>query len=171
MTTRPSESHPSRPGHIYQVASPGGIPLRIRRLAGLMIADQTLTEHRAWPVIAVQAKAFIGAQAGGGNCKPWGGRGLARRCGEAWQDASMTSTSPEPESPDDPEDPKEPDDPEDPKEEAKRKFREALERKRAREAGTAPGLGGKPADNVQEGTARPEPGARSAAEAAASQTG
>lgn len=63
----------------------------------------------------------------------------------------MTSTSPEPERPDDSEDPTGPDDPEDPKEEAKRKFREALERKRAREAGTAPGLGGKPADNVQGG--------------------
>ena len=57
-----------------------------------------------------------------------------------WQDASMTSTSPEPEHPDDPEDLEE---------EAKRKFREALERKRAREAGTARGLGGKPAGNVQ----------------------
>jgi hypothetical protein len=66
----------------------------------------------------------------------------------------MTSTNPEPERPDDPEDPKEParpDDAEDPKEEAKRKFREALERKRAREAGTAPGLGGKPPGNVQGG--------------------
>lgn len=54
----------------------------------------------------------------------------------------MTSISPEPECPDDPEDPKE---------EAKRKFREALERKRAREAGVIPGLGGKPAGNVQGG--------------------
>ena len=70
----------------------------------------------------------------------------------------MTSSSPEPERPDDPEDLKEaddsedlkePDDPEDLKEEANRKFREALERKRAREAGTARGLGGKPAGNVQ----------------------
>ena len=60
----------------------------------------------------------------------------------------MTSTSPEPERPDDPEDP---DEPEDPKEEAKRKFREALERKRAREAGITPGLGGKHAGNVQGG--------------------
>ena len=53
----------------------------------------------------------------------------------------MTIPSPEPECPDEPEDPKE---------EANRKFREALERKRAREAGTAHRLGGKSAGNVQE---------------------
>src|SRR6185437_14129986 len=76
---------------------------------------------------------------------PAAGRSAAGR----WQDASMTSSSPEPERPDDSEDLKEPDDPEDLKEEANRKFREALERKRAREAGTARGLGGKPAGNVQ----------------------
>jgi hypothetical protein len=61
----------------------------------------------------------------------------------------MTSGSPEPERPDDPEDL--PEDPEDLDEEANRKFREALERKRSREAGAARGLGGKPAGNVPGG--------------------
>jgi hypothetical protein len=55
----------------------------------------------------------------------------------------MTSASPEPENPVDPEDVEELE------EEAKRKFREALERKRAREAGAARGLGGRPSGNVQ----------------------
>jgi hypothetical protein len=51
----------------------------------------------------------------------------------------MTDAGPEP---------RRPEDPDDPEDEARRKFREALERKRAQEAGTGDGSEGKDAGKV-----------------------
>jgi hypothetical protein len=69
----------------------------------------------------------------------------------------MTDTGPEPEVPEDPESP---DSPEEPEDEARVKFREALDRKRAQEAATAGGPAGTGTGKVRE-THGPASGRRS----------
>jgi Family of unknown function (DUF5302) len=66
--------------------------------------------------------------------------GFAQRAGRWWQDVHVTDISAEPENPEEPEGLEN---------EVKSKFREALERKRAREAGTAGGPGGTDAGKIQ----------------------
>jgi hypothetical protein len=87
--------------------------------------------------------------------------GQSRRVGQAayprWEDVYMTDTGLEPEVPEDPESPDGPGEPED---EARVKFREALDRKRAQEAATAGGPAGTGTGKVRE-THGPASGRRS----------